>query len=97
MITLGERLLQGIVCSNAAYKAIGMVRQGLSFGLLGVAADGHYARVNGAYVEKLEADLVKQSLSRIRPTPTPKPMCRTASVVGGAVQVTVRKKRVCSY
>jgi hypothetical protein len=72
-----------------------MVRQGLSFGLLGVAADGHYARVNGAYVEKLEADLVKQSLSRIRPTPTPKSMCRAAFAV--AVPVTVRKRRVCSY
>jgi hypothetical protein len=54
---------------NPGYTARGRVRQGLSFGLLGVAADGHYVRINSDYVEKLETNLVNELLTRIRLKP----------------------------
>ncbi len=91
-ITLGVKLLCGIVAGNAGYTAIGMVRQGLSFGLLCVGPDGQYVRINGSYVEKLDFQLVTQTLARLHAKAEAVRTVETRAVARAAVKVTVRRR-----
>ena len=92
-IVLGGKRLIGIVASRVAYTPIGVIRQGLNFGLLCIGPDGQFARVNGAYVESLDFELVKEKLSR-RYSNTVSDRLRDSPInTRSPVQVTWRKRR----
>jgi hypothetical protein len=91
-ITLGVKLLCGIVAGNSGYTPIGMIRQGLSFGLLSVGPDGQYVRINGSYIEKLDFQLVTQTLERLQSRAETVRTVETRAVARAAIKVTVRKR-----
>ncbi len=91
-ITLGVKLLCGIVAGNAGYTPIGMIRQGLSFGLLCVGPDGQYVRINGSYIERLDFQLVTQTLERLLSRAEAVRTVETRAVARAAIKVTVRKR-----
>jgi hypothetical protein len=91
-ITLGVKLLCGIVCGHAGYTPIGMIRQSLSFGLLCVGPDGQYVRVNGSYVEKLDFQLITQTLERLQSRTETVRTVETSASSRAAIKVTVRRR-----
>jgi len=92
-IVLGGKRLIGIVASRVAYTPIGVIRQGLNFGLLCIGPDGQFARVNGACVESLDFELVKDKLSRRYSNPVGDRLSESPVNTRSAVQVTWRKRR----
>jgi hypothetical protein len=45
--------LSKFVTAPKAYKVVGLLRQDMAFGLLAIAPNGEYVRVNGSYVEPI--------------------------------------------
>ena len=45
--------LSRFVTAPKAYKVVGLLRQDMAFGLLAIAPNGEYVRVNGSYVEPI--------------------------------------------
>jgi hypothetical protein len=53
VVSLRPLSLQSILVYPQGYKVIGTVRRGMNLGLLAIAPDGVFVRVNGWYVEHL--------------------------------------------
>ncbi len=53
VVSLRPLTLQRILSHPQGYEVIGKVRRGMNLGLLAVAPDGVFVRVNGSYVEHL--------------------------------------------
>jgi hypothetical protein len=46
--------LSKFVTAPKAYKVVGLLHQDMAFGLLAIAPNGEYVRVNGSYVELID-------------------------------------------
>ena len=55
-----------IIRNPKDYELLGVVRQGMSFGLLGIAPDGRYVRINGHIIEPLNERKIRQLLPQFR-------------------------------
>jgi hypothetical protein len=53
VVSLRPLSLQSILVHPRGYEVIGTVRRGMNLGLLAIAPDGIFVRVNGWYVERL--------------------------------------------
>lgn len=54
-----------IVLSPSSYRTLGIVRQGMSFGILAFDANERYVRINGSYIEPLSTDSVESAIRRL--------------------------------
>lgn len=53
VVSLRPLSLRSIIMHPQGYKVIGTIRRGMNLGLLAIAPDGTFVRVNGWYVEQL--------------------------------------------
>lgn len=65
-VILGGLTAKAFVAVPHQYKAIGIVRFGIEFGMLAVTLEGHYVRVNGTQIERLSSREVEDAIYRAK-------------------------------
>lgn len=64
VVNLRPSCIQSILVHPRGYKVVGTIRRGMNLGLLAIAPDGKFVRVNGSYVEQLIQRAVCDAIRR---------------------------------
>ena len=96
-VSLRALTLQCILVHPQGYQVIGTVRRGMNMGLLAIAPDGSFVRVNGWYVERLIQRAVCAAICKCEDQHPIKTRLLAARRQGREIQlqpqVVVRKRR----
>jgi hypothetical protein len=64
-VSLRWKVMKGLIVAHRDYMVIGVVRWGLEYGFLAISTQGNYVRVNGSFVELLDAPAVRAAIFKI--------------------------------
>jgi hypothetical protein len=90
-VILGAFSIKAFVASPKKYDIVGVVTQGMEFGLLGLNESGKYFRINGSHIAPLDFQQVELAMAAARLVEAAK---QRAKIPLSLPTVVMRKRRV---